>query len=185
MSRIKDFAAAAGDPGRRRDAVVYLGTHPEAAKNAKLDLATLEAMLPLVGPTEHTARGTLAERGFVIKTKENPNWEKASGFILILDDPGVLRNLGALSEKEAKSLAKGARLAGRGEDKRLMEPLRQKIRRDPGQLFGTVTAQWNRTTANLATGFGAASRDFIAKQPSRSRPIPTSAKRPASRLSKP
>ena len=52
----KDFAAAAGDPTRRREAIAYLGTHPDAAMNAKLDLGTVEALLPLVGPTEHTAR---------------------------------------------------------------------------------------------------------------------------------
>ena len=40
-------------------------------------------------------------------TKESPNWEKASGFILILDDPGVARNLALLSETEAKLLGEG------------------------------------------------------------------------------
>ena len=137
----KDFATAAGDPNRRRDAVVYLGTHPDAAaKTAKLDLATVEALLPLVGPTEHTARGALLERGFVITTKENPNWEKAVGFVMVLDDPGIVRNVATLTDKEAKLLAKGARLAGRAGDQRLMDPIRKKIRREaPGQLFGTVT----------------------------------------------
>jgi len=152
----KDFAAAAGDPTRRREAIAYLGTHPDAAKNAKLDLGTVEALLPLVGPTEHTARGALAERGFAVTTKESPNWEKASGFILILDDPGVARNLSLLSETEAKLLGKGARLAGRGTDERLMTPIRLKIRRGPGQLFGTVTVdvsairhgKYNRYSAN-------------------------------------
>lgn len=136
----KDFAAAAGDANRRRDAVVYLGTHPDAARTAKLDLATVEALLPLVGPTEHTARGALLERGFVITTKETPNWEKAVGFVMVLDDPGIVRNVGTLTDKEAKLLAKGARLAGRAGDQRLMDPIRKKIRREaPGQLFGTVT----------------------------------------------
>lgn len=136
----RDFAAAARDPNRRREAVVYLGTHPEAAKNAKLDLATVEAMLPLVGGPEHAARGALLERGFAITTKENPNWEKAVGFVLALDDPGIVRNLGSLSDKEAKLLAKGARFAGRAGDDRLIDPLRKKIRREaPGQLFGDVT----------------------------------------------
>jgi len=116
----------------------------------------VEALLPLVGPTEHTARGALAERGFAVTTKESPNWEKASGFILILDDPGVARNLSLLSETEAKLLGKGARLAGRGTDERLMTPIRLKIRRGPGQLFGTVTVdvsairhgKYNRYSAN-------------------------------------
>jgi hypothetical protein len=136
----KDFATAAGDPNRRRDAVVYLGTHPDAARTAKLDLATVEALLPLVGATEHTARGALLERGFVITTKENPNWEKAVGFVMVLDDPGIVRNVATLTDKEAKLLAKGARLAGRAGDQRLMDPIRKKIRREaPGQLFGTVT----------------------------------------------
>lgn len=136
----KDFATAAGDPNRRRDAVVHLGTHPDAARTAKLDLATVEALLPLVGPTEHTARGALLERGFVITTKENPNWEKAVGFVMVLDDPGIVRNVTTLTDKEAKLLAKGARLAGRAGDQRLMDPIRKKIRREaPGQLFGTVT----------------------------------------------
>jgi hypothetical protein len=118
----KDFATAAGDPNRRRDAVVYLGTHPDAAKVAKLDLATVEALLPLVGPTEHTARGALLERGFVITTKENPNWEKAVGFVMVLDDPGIVRNVATLTDKEAKLLAKGARLAGRAGDQRIHGP---------------------------------------------------------------
>lgn len=136
----KDFAAAAGDPSRRRDAVVYLGTHPDAARTAKLDLATVEGLLPLVGPTEHTARGALLERGFVITTKENPNWEKAVGFVMVLDDPGIVRNVKTLADKEAKLLGKGARLAGRAGDRRLMDPIREKIKREaPGQLFGTVT----------------------------------------------
>jgi hypothetical protein len=53
---------------------------------------------------------------------------------------GITKNLGTLSDKEAKLLAKGARLAGRAGEERLMRPLRQKIRREaPGQHFGTVT----------------------------------------------
>ncbi|GAA1312710.1 hypothetical protein Psi02_73810 [Planotetraspora silvatica] len=137
----QDFAAAAADPNRRREAILYLNhpQHAEAARNVKLDLAIVEAMLTVVGPLEHNARGALLERGFAITTKENPNWAKATGFILVLDDPGIARNLGTLSDKEAKLLAKGARQAGRAGDERLMRPLRQKIRKQPGQLFGTVT----------------------------------------------
>ena len=136
------FAAATADPNRRREAIDYLNDpqHAQAAKNGKLDLATVEAMLKLVGPLEHNARGALLERGLAITTKESPNWEKAAGFILVLDDPGITKNLGTLSDKEAKLLAKGARLVGRAGEERLMRPLRQKIRREaPGQLFGTVT----------------------------------------------
>lgn len=139
----KDFAAAAADPSRRREAVVYLGQHPDAAKNAELDLATVEAMLPLVGPTEHTARGNLLERGFVITTKKSANWEKAARFIVVLDDPGIDRNLATLNDKEAKLLAKGARSApdSGATDERLMGRIRSKIKREaPGQLFGKVTA---------------------------------------------
>jgi hypothetical protein len=134
------FAAATADPNRRREAIVYLNDpgHAEAAKNVRLDLATVEAMLKMVGPLEHNARGALLERGLAITTKEAPNWEKAAGFILVLDDPGITKKLGSLSDKEAKFLAKGARLAGRAGDERLMRPLRQKIRREaPGQLFGS------------------------------------------------
>jgi hypothetical protein len=123
--------------------VVYLGQHPDAAKNAKLDLATVEAMLPLAGLTEHTARSNLLERGFVIATKESANWEKAARFIVVLDDPGIDRNLATLNDKQAKLLAKGARSApdSGATDERLIGRIRAKIKREaPGQLFGKVTA---------------------------------------------
>ncbi len=152
-----DFAVAARDPARRRDAITYLDARPGAPTDA-LDLATVETLLPLVGPTQHAARGALAERGLAITTKQAPQWEKAANFILILDDPGIDRNLARLTDVEVKLLGRGARLGGRATDERLMTRVRNRIRRGPGQLFGAVTVEvsavhdgtYNRWGANAS-----------------------------------
>lgn len=124
-------------------AVAYLAGLSTPAAMAKpvklLGLGAVESLLPHVSATQHAVRGTLLERGFELA--KGTDWGKAARFVIVLDDPGIVRNIAPLGPAELRQLAKGARNSPGGGHERLLGPIRAALKAKPGELFGTVAVK--------------------------------------------
>lgn len=135
-----EFGLAVGR-GEWKEAVDFLvGRSPQDIERlaGTVDLPKCEGLLGAVPGVQNTVRGLLLERAFALA--KGSDWVKAARFVSTLDDAGIDKNIGKLTDPENKQLGKGARNGPGGGDQRLIGRIIAKLRKTEGQLFGTLVA---------------------------------------------